>query len=62
MLDKGYLAGVNLYASIAHTPEILDEYFDAIAPVFAQLAQMNDEELKEQLPAGPAQSGFRRLT
>lgn len=62
MLDRGYLAGVNLYASLAHTPEILDEYFNAIAPVFAQLAQMNDDELKKQLPAGPAQSGFRRLT
>ena len=62
MLDKGYLAGVNLYASLAHTSQILDDYFDAIAPVFAQLAQMNDDELKKQLPAGPAQSGFRRLT
>ena len=62
MLDKGYLAGVNLYASLAHTAQILDDYFDAIAPVFAQLAQMNDDEIKKQLPAGPAQSGFRRLT
>jgi len=62
MLDKGYLAGVNLYASLAHTPEILDSYFEAISPVFAALSQMKDEELKRQLPAGPAQSGFRRLT
>ena len=62
MLDKGYLAGVNLYASLAHTPQILDDYFDAIAPVFADLAQMTNEDLRQQLPAGPAQSGFRRLT
>ena len=62
MLDKGYLAGVNLYASLEHTAQILDDYFDAIAPVFAQLAQMNDDDLKKQLPAGQAQSGFRRLT
>ena len=62
MLDKGYLAGVNLYASLAHTPEILDNYFEAISPVFASLSQMKDKELKRQLHAGPAQSGFRRLT
>ena len=62
MLDKGYLAGVNLYASLAHTPEILDNYFGAIAPIFATLTQLNDDELKKQLPAGTAQSGFRRLT
>lgn len=62
MVDKGYLAGVNLYASVAHTPLILDQYFDAISPIFATLSQMNNEELRHHLPAGPAQSGFRRLT
>jgi len=62
MLDKGYLAGVNLYASTAHTPSILDQYFDAISPIFSALAQMDNEELARHLPSGPAQSGFRRLT
>jgi glutamate-1-semialdehyde 2,1-aminomutase len=62
MLEKGYLAGVNLYASIAHTPEILDGYFDALAPVFATLAQMDNAALTAALPAGPAHAGFRRLT
>jgi glutamate-1-semialdehyde 2,1-aminomutase len=62
MLDLGYLAGVNLYASLAHSTQVLDDYFDAIAPVFAQLSQVNDDELRKQLPEGPAQSGFRRLT
>jgi len=62
MLDQGYLAGVNLYASLAHTPQILSEYFDAITPIFASLAHMNNDDLRGHLPAGPAQSGFTRLT
>jgi len=62
MLDKGYLAGVNLYASIAHTPEILDQYHEAMSAVFQQLSQLSDDDVSKQLPNGPAQSGFRRLT
>jgi glutamate-1-semialdehyde 2,1-aminomutase len=62
MLDQGYLAGVNLYASIAHTPEILDQYFQTIEPVFAALGTMNDAALLTELADGPSQSGFRRLT
>jgi len=62
MLNQGYLAGVNLYASLAHSPLILDEYFDAITPLFQALANMTNDDLIEQLPQGPAQSGFRRLT
>ena len=62
MLARGYLAGPNLYASLAHTPQILDDYFTALEPVFMQLAGHDDDELLAALPAGVAQSGFRRLT
>lgn len=62
MLAKGYLAGPNLYASIAHTPQILDAYLEALEPVFAELASLDDEGLRAALPDGVAQSGFRRLT
>ena len=62
MLDQGYLAGPNLYASLAHTPTILDGYFSAIAPVFAEVYQHDDNELQALLPDGLVQSGFRRLT
>ncbi len=62
MLHRSYLAGVNLYASLAHTPEILDEYFETLTPVFTELATMDDASLTAALPQGPAQSGFRRLT
>jgi glutamate-1-semialdehyde 2,1-aminomutase len=62
MLEQGYLAGPNLYASIAHTDEILDDYIAALTPVFAQLARMSDKDLTQSLPNGTVQSGFRRLT
>ena len=62
MLKKSYLAGVNLYASLAHTPEILDDYFTALSPVFQELSELDNNELAAQLPSGHAQSGFRRLT
>ena len=62
MLDQGYLAGPNLYASIAHTPVILDGYFTALTPVFEEIAQFDDQELLARLPDGLAQSGFTRLT
>ncbi len=62
MLNKGYLAGPNLYASIAHTPGILDDYIATLTPIFAELAKMDDAALQAALPEGPAQAGFKRLT
>ena len=62
MLTKGYLAGPSLYASIAHTPQILDAYIAALTPIFASLAAMDDDALRAALPSGPAQAGFKRLT
>ena len=62
MLDQGYLAGPNLYASIAHTPIILESYFTALTPVLEEIGQCDDQELLARLPDGLAQSGFKRLT
>jgi len=62
MLDQGYLAGVNLYASLAHIPEVLADYFAALEPVFEELSNVDEEGLFTKLPSGPAQSGFKRLT
>jgi glutamate-1-semialdehyde 2,1-aminomutase len=62
MLDQGYLAGPNLYASITHTPVILEGYFTALTPVFEEIGQCDDQELLARLPDGLAQSGFKRLT
>lgn len=62
MLEYGYLASTSLYVSMAHTPEILEQYFSQLSPVFKELASMDDSELAKHLPHGPAQSGFKRLT
>ena len=62
MLARGYLAGTSVYASIAHTPEIVEEYLDALTPVFAELAKFDDADLAARLPQGPAHAGFARLT
>ena len=62
MLEQGYLAGPNLYASIAHTNDILDDYITVLSPVFEQLVYLDDDDLTDSLPSGTAQSGFRRLT
>jgi glutamate-1-semialdehyde 2,1-aminomutase len=62
MLDHGYLASNSMYTSIAHTPEILDQYFEALGTVFAQITRSSDPNLGELLPRGSAQAGFKRLT
>jgi glutamate-1-semialdehyde 2,1-aminomutase len=62
MLDQGYLSGNSLYVSIAHTDAILDQYYEALGIVFAELAQLDDAQLVSALPNGTAQAGFKRLT
>jgi glutamate-1-semialdehyde 2,1-aminomutase len=62
MLDHGYLASNSMYTSIAHTPEVLDQYFEALGTVFAQITRSSDPNLGELLPRGSAQAGFKRLT
>ena len=62
LLDAGILGGPVLYASVAHSPELLDHYFEVLAPIFGEIAALDDEGLASQLPHGAAQSGFARLT
>lgn len=63
MLKKGWLAGTSLYASLSHTDAIVNAYFDAIAPVWAEIARCETEGRDAlTLLDGPiAHSGFRRL-
>ena len=62
LLDLGFLGGMNMYASIAHTSDVLDQYFDALAPIMGELADLDDAGLVGLLPDGAAQGGFARLT
>ncbi|WP_291420059.1 aminotransferase class III-fold pyridoxal phosphate-dependent enzyme [Devosia sp.] len=62
MLDKGYLAATSVYTSLAHTPEIIDGYFDALDPVFALIAECEAGRDVGSLLRGPVcHAGFKRL-
>ncbi len=62
LLDQGFLGGMSVYASIAHTGAVLDQYFEAVAIVMGELAHLDDAALVALLPDGVAQGGFARLT
>lgn len=62
MLKKGYLAGNSLYPCICHTPEILDDYFAALDPIFADIRDFEDgKDVMKYLNGPVCQSGFKRL-
>ena len=62
MLERGFLAGVGLYATLAHTDEILGRYGSAIDEVFSDMAEaLSDGDVKRHLKGPVAHSGFRRL-
>lgn len=63
MLDKGFLASTNFYASTAHNEENLDLYFTALDEVYHQIANCENGNLQiENLLKGPiCHGGFKRL-
>ncbi len=62
MLKQGILASNAVYTCIAHTPAVVDRYFEALAPVFGLIRQCEDGRDVLGLLEGPVcQSGFKRL-
>ncbi|MET0439032.1 MAG: aminotransferase class III-fold pyridoxal phosphate-dependent enzyme [Devosia sp.] len=62
MLDKGYLAATSVYTCLAHTPDIVDGYFNALDPVFALIAECEAGRDVGSLLRGPiCHAGFKRL-
>ncbi len=62
MLKKGYLAATSLYVCTEHLPEVLEQYFRALDPVFAQIAKCEQGEPIDSLLEGPVcHAGFARL-
>jgi glutamate-1-semialdehyde 2,1-aminomutase len=63
MLKHGYLASTAVYSCLAHTPEIVDGYFDKLDGVFATIAKCESGvEAVDRLLEGPVcHSGFSRL-
>jgi glutamate-1-semialdehyde 2,1-aminomutase len=62
MLDKGYLAATSVYIATAHTPDIVDGYFEALDPIFALIAQCEAGRDVHALLRGPiCHAAFKRL-
>ncbi|HMU82505.1 MAG TPA: aminotransferase class III-fold pyridoxal phosphate-dependent enzyme [Leptospiraceae bacterium] len=62
MLARGFLAGTSAYACTAHTPEIIDAYFNELDPIFATIRECEEGRDVSTLLKGPVvHSGFKRL-
>jgi glutamate-1-semialdehyde 2,1-aminomutase len=62
MLTNGYLAGNSIYSSIVHTPDVIETFFEKLAPVFGLIKECEDGRNVMDLLNGPvAHGGFKRL-
>lgn len=63
MLKEGFLAGPGVYASLAHTDEIIDMYFEACDRTFAKVSDIinNGKNIVEYLDGPVCHAGFERL-
>lgn len=61
MLDRGVLASSVVYASLAHSDELIDEYERVAREVFSLIPFDSLEKLKAILPGEIAHTGFARL-
>jgi glutamate-1-semialdehyde 2,1-aminomutase len=63
MLDRGYLASGQFYASYAHEPRHLDAYLEAVDEVFRLVARaLASGDVARRLRGPAKHSGFQRLT
>ena len=62
MLKKGFLASNSIYVCTEHSSEILEDYFNALDPVFKLIKELEEGRDYKELLNGPiCHSGFRRL-
>ncbi len=62
LLDAGYLGGTLLYASIAHTPEVIEPYLQVLGGAFRTIADVDSDAELALLLRGPVCHGtFARL-
>ena len=62
MLRQGFLAGNSVYVCTQHTPQIIDQYFDALEPIFALIKDCEEGLDPMSLLEGPVcHSSFKRL-
>ena len=62
MLKKGYLVGNSVYVSTAHTPDVVEGYFEALEPLFGKVKECELGADITRLLDGPVcHQGFKRL-
>ena len=62
MLEKGYLAGTSVYVCTAHTPAVVNAYFEALDPIFALVKECeNGKDVHAMLKGPICHGGFKRL-
>ena len=62
MLKKGYLASNSVYVSIAHTADVIEGYFEALASIFSLIQECENGRDVNSLLEGPVcHGGFKRL-
>jgi glutamate-1-semialdehyde 2,1-aminomutase len=61
-LAKGYLAGTSVYACTEHTPQVVDNFFEVLDPIFALIRECEGGRDVGKLLKGPiCHGGFKRL-
>ena len=63
MLKEGFLAGPGVYASMAHTDELIDKYFVSCEKVFKKVADIlnSGKNIADYLDGPICHAGFERL-
>ena len=62
MLGKGYLSSNLIFSSLAHTPDVVDGYFNALDPIFGLIKECEQGRDVMALLKGPiCHAGFKRL-
>ena len=62
MLKKGFLANTSFYACMAHTEDIIEDYFYALEPIFREINECESGKNIKDLLEGPVcHDGFGRL-
>lgn len=63
MLKEGFLAATGLYASLAHTDEIIGKYLEAVDRVFGKIADVltGGQDIMPRLDGPVCHAGFERL-
>ncbi len=62
MLKKGFLAGNSLYVCIEHRMSIIEQYFEAIEPIFSLISNCEKgDDVNKYLDGDVCHSGFKRL-